>query len=525
MDINVKRAMFAVTGTYNDMALRPYQAHFSDRGLVNQFMEYTDGGERINSETLAPVAGQFLTPTTEAIGFVQPDNGWGVKRLRFLIHLVIDQPTAFGATDSIHKILQGYTDYVGVSHSGHIDPNMRLYFNNVISFKQGMVQTPHGTKITSRPISNDQILTGTPLQQPGQTHQPTRLMRPHDLLDDMSKINALDMQVASTPSHHMASPFETGDPNVLDFTSPFVESTVVKSNRSNTRAPRFVDSIFSAWREASLENEEDSWGIQEPSTFEDIYSRTRSKVRHDETFPGDPLMNRIYMETTFKDGGSITYRELTGMCPEIDHPSITTVALERDVVRQPTPSTQAGIFPDVTQRGDSEEWGGRNNETVWATTLTNSVPSLMMDTFLTYVSFTATNQTIDGQPIVTPLGVNTLIGDQMPDLDRYFQIFLSRLETEIIRSLSLNNHIDYSITMETDVLGDTKIHLTIAGGYPVLFSVPSFGDALFSPVLAPNALHVSQVGQGFKNFIEDIGSVMHQNQLHNESHGGSGFIV
>lgn len=521
----IVRALFSESGTYNDMSLRVYNADFRDPNLADRFLSATNGGQVISGDTLAGVAGDFLVPSSQPFGVAKAPNGWGNKMLRFIMHVVVKQPNYTGDVDVAHKMVQGYTDFVGVDPNGNVAPDMRLYINSVMTYTETTIADNYGRRTRPRWAGKEQIISGTPRLSPGQPYSPTRLMRPTDLLDSMTAINACELGAVD------AAPFggfSGGDmaPNMLeDYTTNFATTHVVKSDRSLTRAPHFVSSVFSAWRDAYREHQDEDLGVADPTTFYDVYSRARGKVLNEGTVEGDPLLSHLKRETTFSQNEHFTYGELRSICPEIDDPSVTTVMFEREVVRQQTHSPQGtppGLFPERAQRGDSEGWNNSNTETIWATVLANSVPSIMLDSFLTFASFNVTNQTTSGMPVVTPLGMNTIMGCSLPDVDlqRFMETFLSRIETEVIRSLSRENLIDYNITMEVDTMGDTRIAISIGGEPQVMYTVPSFSDASFSPVLAPNANYVGQMSNQFKSFIEDVGSRLFEGGM-GQKHGMS----
>ena len=501
--IRVNRSIFVVTGTYNDMMLRPYNTNFHSGTMVDSFLEHTNGARAITPDTMAPVAGQFLKPQADVLGTATIENGWGEHRLRFIIHLTIHEPNTSGGESVTHKMLQGYTDHVGVDHHGNMNPDMRLYFNGVMTYRERHIATPHGQQVMPGWISKEHIVTGTPRQAPGQPYQTTRLMRPRDVFASMGVINALEMGVMDAQPMYGMSGGGSFSGQFMDQATPFVSGPAIKADRSYGRAPCFVNSIFNAWQEAERDIEEDGFGVTDPNSHNSVYTAAQGKVRTDETYENDPYLGILNVESSFSEGGSLTFGELRKISPEIDHEQVTSVHFKRDVQRM-APQHQQSPFPDMAQRGDTEHWGGKNNETLWATILSNSVPSLMLDCFLTKISFTITNQTLDGQPMSTLLHLNTLMGGNSPDLEMHGRHFLGRMETEILRSLSRGNYIDFRITMEVDVIGDTYILLSIGGGDEVMFSTPSFSDAAFSPILAPNESYVNQMGNEFRNFFDDV---------------------
>lgn len=524
--IQVKRAYFFVSGTYNDMSLRPFQPHFqNESGIVDHFLNSTSGAQTITPESVAPIAGEFLRPSTQALGVAQIANNWQAERLRFMMHITIEVPDTSGSVQYQHKIVQGYTSHVGVDQNGNVDPSMTLHFNGVMSYRESHIQTPHG--MTVRPSWTDkpeQILTGTPKVNPGMPNQTTRLMRPRDVFDNMAAINVSHLGGQDAISGHYGHPQQFGNQQFSgqmdDLCTPFITSPTVKSSRDHTRPSHFVSSIFDAWREASREEEaDDTFGVGDPNVQHNTYTIAQNKLRAKGSFDGDVFFSKLNIETQFAEGGYVTYGELAQVAPEIDNPQVSTILFRRDVVRQQQKfqgDATEGMFPDVPSAGQGEYWGGENLETIWATILTNSIPALMVDNYLTYAAFHITNQTVDGQPIVTPLGTNSIIGGDSNALYNFTRQFLTRIETEVVRSLSRDNLIDYNVTMKIDVAGDTFIRLSLAGKPEVMYSTPSFADSTFSPILAPNAQFVGQMGNQFHQFIGAVGDRLEGRSHYNQ---------
>ena len=80
---------------------------------------------------LAGIAGSIVKPTAQTCGMVDIPQGWGGDRLRFCMEVEITSH-AGGRT---LEYITGYTDTMGATLTGNIDPQMRLFINNTVTIK------------------------------------------------------------------------------------------------------------------------------------------------------------------------------------------------------------------------------------------------------------------------------------------------------------------------------------------------------------------------------------------------------
>lgn len=468
----INKAIFVETGTYNDMMMRPFTTNL-DANIVRQFSEVTNGGRNIAPTVVSGVAGNFLKPDSQVQGPATVDNGWDTTRLRFIIELVY--PAAMGGP-AVRKILQGYTGYTGVSHGGFVDPKMPLYFNNVLTLRQTLIETPHGRSYTTAVSEANHLLRGDYhwdglFNQGGNT---LWTMRPEDVFTTMSRLSL-------------------GSEDLADLRLTFAQHPIKKSRRSNASASHYVAGVLDGFRKTM-----DYGDYSDSLNFDGAMANAKGIVQ-DDSVSADPFFSMLTMgETNFKHGGFITYGELCAMFPDFDNKTI--VSLSKNMVKQ---TSSFSLLSESHTRGQTEHWVGMGNETIWATALSQSVPSLMMDLMLTQIGFAATNQTLDSSHEVTIFGANSF-ADGI-DLTPYIEQFITRLKVEVLRGLSSNNLIDYNLQMVVDVVGETRLTISIAGGPPIDYTTPSFADALFAPVLTSNMDATNRLAFDMQSLAENVG--------------------
>lgn len=488
------KALFVVTGTYNDMAMRPYTTNL-DTNIVNQFMEATNGGVSIAPTTVSGVASSFLKPSAQAQSQAVIDNGWDAPRLRFIMELIYPDS---GSGLAVRKFLQGYTNHVGATSSGAVDPNMVLYFNNVVTLRQSVIQTPHGTSQRTAVSEASQLLRGefnsNILNNWSAPSNSTWTMRPEDIFSNMSVT-------------HM------GLEDSADLRLSFATSPIKKSRRSNSSAPYYVSSVLDNYRK-TMDYGEHSDNLDFPGAM----NNARGMVQ-DAPVSGDLFFQLLMMdETNFKQGGFVTYSELCRLFPDFDNASL--FILDNSVQQETSSQAFTG---ELHQRGQTEHWGGASNETLWSTILSQSVPSIMMDLMLTKIAFRATNQTLNSSHEVIVLGAESFAENL--DLTPYISTFIERLKVEVLRGLSSNNYIDYNVTVIVDVIGETRISISIAGGPTIDYATPSFADALFAPVLTMDVNSITSVGYDISALAGNLGedAVHNYSNYSSNNSGGNGY--
>jgi hypothetical protein len=446
--MRIKRLIFVETGTYNDQALRPYETHVNDQTL-RMIQEATHDGRQLQPTNLAGVAGAIVRPSAASIGTVSIENGWDTKRFRFLMEVEFADFTG-GATI---QYISGSTSHADLSHGKFIDPRMQLYLNNIVKTRQVVEMTPMG-QMTRQTVSEaSQILTGSYNPQITGLANSPQTMRPEDVF------GTIGLSVL-------------GDADTFDLRSSF-GGGAKKSSRKNGAATSYLSRVMTSYKTATQKAE---YSDQLPQMMDDASGQVREGL-----VSQDPFMSHLMRHTGFAQGTSVSYDELCQMQPGLEHDDSTVKVILNRVV------LASGWQPHV--RGQTEHWSGTTRETIFATTLAHAVPAIMMELMLTEITMSITNRTQDGSFVsqfLAPPDSFTVGVDLSPSLD----LLLRRMETEVLRDLTMNNQIDIQLVLHIDVLGESIIDIAIMGGPLIKYVVPSFCDALMAPVITNNAKHL-----------------------------------
>lgn len=495
----IKRVIMIKTGSYQQQVARPYNAVVLDNQNLKVFTEATQGGRTITPNSIAAVAGQMIEPVAMANQMINIKNGWQQERVRLIIEAQYISPAGYQKT----FLIQGYSDHPGFTQSGYIDPSMLIYMNNVLVMQDASYVDPATGIPVRRMIDSSQMLykvptydyTGFQYPNQGQMHNQMQTLLPSEIVQHIGVLH-MTQQVG----------------HVADFRTSFNESPMVKSNRENALASRYLSRTVNALANG-LKN-----SAEGHNALLDV-SNTASTLVADSPIAMDNFINTIEERSPFKEQGFITWGDLVAIFPAID--SVTTI-IDRSFQQQLLSHNNNAALGAVTSMAvDSayrdvnnlESWTSASRETVVATTLSHSVPAIMMECFLATLQFSVTNQNITGQPQFTILQdpttgrpmYDTFI-DGM-DMTRFLQRFHMTVVNEIMANISYGNQHSYVIFMNVNILGDTYIKLSLNGGPFMEYIMPSFCDALIAPVVTFNPIDKDRLACGIQQMVNEVATV------------------
>lgn len=471
--MRVHMLQFTETGTFNPMHFRPYETDMNDRSMSG-IVEATAHGTRVDPASLAGVAGMFMRPSTEAGQIIQVPNGWNTPRMRFVMQL--EYPAFAGGR--VIQYVSGFTNKSDLSFSRQLDPNMLLYFNNSLLLQEINEQTPMGPRATMRVVSADQILgveaLGVPSHIAGSASG-LRTLRPEDMFSVLSTA-----QFAGGPAMDLRPTFLPTEP-------------LKKSSRKNNQIANYL--ARSIERSAVTASEAD-WD----ASSSDIASRTSAKLA-EASMVHDNFISWIKARGVMTSGGAVPWGELMAHAPEADHVAKVTM-------------TTGPQMHALQSAGSSEYWNGGTHETIFASILSQSVPGIMMDSLVGKFAFRATNRIADqfGRAVghgpqsaahqVFITDGRTLNGDNLANVGHNL---INKLVYEILPEVSMSGMIDYDVTARFDIFGNSMLSISVGGQPNVDYTVPSFCDSLFTPIVTANPNGVNQLAS-------DIGAMVHHMQ-------------
>lgn len=448
--LRVAKLIVQRAGTFNQMYYRPYQTTFNAdvaMDLADRLQHHGQAADT-TSAVMAGIANRLMMPSHQPVGMAGIANGWDTPRGRFT--MVVEMRASSGAEFEYH--VQGYTDHFDVSiASGLIDPNMAFYVNSYLKLSKSHIATPTGIREHLAVTESAQVINGR--IQTTQVGGELYSMRPTDIFGVM--------QGETIRSKHLPMEMRSGvadDRHVLTHKA-------IASARGNNLPANVLSKIVSSYATGQLMA---NTGIGN----EDVYSRSRPYV-YETTLQENPLFRQLSNIRGIPESTVFTLNNLLSLDPNATHPSVATfITLDPNALAM------------VHHTGQTETWQRPDDVLAWiSTVLASSVPTIMMEMRLTRLDFSANNHDSQGFNTVIINGVRDIM-ERSPQRDD-LEAFKMRFIHEVMRDITHNNETTYMLHMSVDLFGETLIDISFGGSPMVRYAVPSFCDAVMSPVLSP----------------------------------------
>lgn len=444
--VKVAKLVLQEAGVYNQQFLRPYQTHFNGQVIdsINSRLEQTVG--KMTAADMSGLASQLLTPTAFHQGDIYINNGWNENRIRFLMEVHVDRN--LGST--VIYFIQGYTDHVGVSTSGNIDPNMKFYINSFVQITRAFQNTPHGVVSQDVVTAAAQVIDGRLVAHPTMNYQEFYTSRPMDIYNGMQS----QYQIAASEAYYPNS-------TVYNKTINHAGEVVKNSRKTNVPARYVADIVNSHMHGMSFM----TFG-QDAS---DRLSHARSEVYE------SPVLENYFIRAISSVQGvsttsSFTYNDLLKVDPN--------AAANTNFLIVGTTERAS-----LDYASSSEYWNGADRVTQVATILSNAVPALMMECMIGKISFNMSNHSSDGRANMI---ITSGHGLANVDMTMFYEGFKRRLELEVMNDITYGNQELYNLQMNVDLFGNTSIEIQLGSEPWVRFNTPSFCDGLISPIIMTN---------------------------------------
>lgn len=462
--VRVAKLILQESGTYNVLYHRPYKTTVTPHDLENITTRIDQtNGQKITGSLLAGVASNILSPSASPEGNINIPNGWNERRIRFVMEVHVDT----SMSSNIIYFFQGFTSHLGITPSGHIDPNMEFYINSFIRVSRLTQQTPYGTYLKDIVTESAHVLNGSLQNNMSNLNNPY-IMRPQDIFHGIQS-NYLNNVYINNNSG-----------SVIDTRITLGNNQGLRSKRDNNLPANYLANIIDSFQNGNMLAE---FGQEN----HDVMSRCASLVVE------EPISENIFIRAInnvkgYSLGASFNFGDLEKVDPNIN--AVTNyITLGQVQINQ------------LHTAGQTAYWNASDRETLVATILSNSVPAIMMDLMISKLHFRTTNDSIGGV-------VNTIIidGKSLTDADisGNFQYFKTRLEKEILYDISFGNQDIYLIEMQVDLFGETKISVSLSGGPVIMYAVPSFCDSLTVPVIAGSKDSYFNVVHDFEVIMNNV---------------------
>jgi hypothetical protein len=440
--MQVVKMLIQQTGTYDNQFMRPYTSHMDYNSLNNLTQKIQNMGpiSKITGSTFAGMTGNLISPSGMPAGIIPIENGWNSYRGIFVLEIHVE----FNVSSPIRYFVQGYTDYMGFTQTGAIDPNMVFYINSITGVNQTTHNTPFGMTQENNIISSSHVVSNHNWQ--AASNVPNQyLMRAGDIFGGMQMQDIMQF-----------NPDQSGITDIRSATS----HVPVQSSRKNNIPSQYIAGVVDGYNTSRGMT---SYGQSE----QDIISQSKQLCAEEplNLNPFIAAISNLYGMSTVQSFKMGDLRQI-----DANADNLTTV-------NWLSPVDQSKL----AQMGQGEHWAGATRTTVVSATLANSIPALMMEYLISKIMFQSTNHTLDGSIATTMLGAQSITG---ADMTQHFNMFIRRLEQELIWDFTWGNQERYTLFVEADLFKDTKISISLGSEPATPYIVPSFSDSLITPIIA-----------------------------------------
>lgn len=480
----VELFIMAQTGSYQEQTIRPFKTNYSDR-VVQQLSEATHAGHRLGVAAVNAIASMVIQPSANIEGFVGIDQGWTSRRFRFIMRVVEVHP--FIPDEKTIRIFFGYSDHSDVSHGGLMDPETRIYFNSETTIRDKIVNGMNGPVRQAIVTAANQIITPMTIMNAGRTGNiiNTHMIRPEDVFN---------MRETAIVSHMAGQNIEGGIDVTYDTRALSGVGSFQLSRRRDTSPTRYVADTLGSLQHAVQENRMIQQGYINNNALGPVVFAEAGAKASNNSIGSDLFLAKLRDHAGYMERGYVTLSSLISLFPEVgDFQNVTRYALDdgRSIRR-------------VTFAHESEHWQGADKTSIAASLIAQVVPAIMMDNFIRNISFAVTNSMIPGQYALTidPKLTRSIV-DEI-NMTQYIQEFERRLFVDALNSITFGGSIPFSISVMSDLAGDSIINISLDNQPMVQYIAPTFTDSLFSPMVSTQLDAANKVSNDMISIASDV---------------------
>ena len=472
----IEELIYVPMGNFVPMFNRPYMVNASKNAIdtISERLEDTKSG-KVTSNIINGVASEIIQPS--AVGYQSlVNNDWvGNKKYIFMLKVKSLDPTGV----ELNSYIQGYTEYDGITNTGNIDGNLNHFINNIIETTTMSINTPFGVIRKEKLYRIYNVFTNGGYNE-------VYTQRPSDILENINVLNY--SQFINDPNletRFMGNYLNQVDGKTISssvengITTEYLGKILTTGIHAHKNKDLFINSY-----EVTDALPPDS-ALAEPSMHDNRFmkylSRTIGYKIVREFFPFQALMN---------------------IDPSI-YNRFKVINLTKNYV-DPTTS----MTPDV-----GDYWHGQDPVTVKAYSLIENAVSLATKYGFNKIFFTASNMTNPtGMVDVFITNFNSFINLEEHEFNYLLEIFKEKFVTEIFLNETNSGILPMHLEAYIDLLGTSKINLSFAGYPSNWYTIPTFANSLFAPVVSIDKQAVDMTSFQLGQVIESLNSQHNQNR-------------
>lgn len=396
--------------------------------------------------------------------------GWQERRLRFMMEVVSEH-----SLGQLHSYIQGYSDYYDSSLSGNIDPNIMLYINSITEVLYFV--DPNTGKDNFRVLKSYNVFNNNYSTSDNYEMSRLKIIRP---LDVISNLDMLELN--------------REDGYFIDTTSNF--NNVKTSKRMNNDPMKYLSKVLNSYIES---RDLTSIGYSP----RDLTSNAMSLASED-TLISNPFLAAIHDMNGEINPSSFTIGFLDGLDPSLltDPNRTLMLTTSEDGHRLATLRSVNGL--DSLLTNDTADFTNPSMEAVLAQEILCSIIDAMSTNFITDITLTITNDTIDLIPVAITHGVSCFI-DKVYGIEIEFcNRLITYIEKMLMPKITHNNNILLHCMLDISLITDSTINISINGQPEMIFRFPTFADSTYLPVIS-DKINQDNVVDEFQNLISAVG--------------------
>lgn len=447
---------------------RPYELQFTNREIDNICNLMVEAKGELRPYMLSTPDTGIIMPSAKHCSDAEIPNDWDGSRYRFI--MIVDITSAITRDGDRQLIVQGYTDYDGISTrtgEGHANPRMVFYVNSIIEVTLLKFPTNNGG-IEVRPVvTNNSHLLVNP-------HEASIFSRDHDCFG----MRPADICTYGTTHAQQEVAEEEGYHSVV--TGVKITKRPMMSRRENCSPTEYSANLFMGISDSIRE-----------SNFGDSDEKNYSKMKltrniRESRAESDPFLVAMQNTTSKALSNQFTFAEL--------------MRLDDTIERRMTVS-KYGSNASVRDYRNTTKFDGGDNNTVAAALIGQTLASIMGKCGMRHAKLSATNDNIGARCYVHLDFAEGIVRGFRND--EALSALVSNFKDEIIPLITIGGHLGYDISVECDLFGMTYIDMTI-DGVEDSFMLPTYCDQLIVPIITDSQEYFNDFSSTSVNAINLI---------------------
>lgn len=426
------KAIFLEQPLHAEQYYRPYTPTHEDVSSMyeNVLYEAFENGSAANLDAAAVGAWGILRPSDVVSGTYKILGEQGNRR--FSVHMLFEIVTnGFKRME----VISGYTNYVGVSHTENIDPEMLLTVNSVTVIDNNGIGR-NGTQWKTSAHGLVTPMSSNIVMENGLVEKPVGMLAASDLCLHGQLFRENEALAFNLNNNNFATN--------TDLTSHGLVSSMVRG-------------LISA-RNSDISLGDDDAALTTASSRLSCFSSGYSSMS------GKPSLSQTVYNGIFRKDNVVKMGTILSNWPQ-QHHDYHFNFLSNAI---------------MDYRNVANDLGGSTIEYVLAHIISSMCPSIITAAGLCSLAFVVTNETMDGLPSSSIIDGSTSSLLPVPISPNTMNETLRRLTVEIDRLMRSQSVGNYNVSIDVNALDTCFIELSLSGEPFVPFACPAYCSAMVS---------------------------------------------